>query len=163
MKQLINIRDWSHSTYRAYVDENSEYTDLQSKATGVVAVCFDENGKVVLMNNEPIGGHIERGETVEDALKRESLEEGGIKLEQWKFFGYYEIKLKDTAAQEYKDKYPSVGYILFFLAKGHKVVEPYGTDVKNTQVLDKEFILNSGKFQHEMLLEGLRLYPDYLT
>ncbi|MBU0569518.1 NUDIX domain-containing protein [Patescibacteria group bacterium] len=135
---------------------------MVDKVTSVVAVCFDENEKVVLMGNEPIGGHVESGESVEAALKRESLEEGGIELIKWKYFGYYEVKLSDTASEEYKSTYPKVGYILFFLAKGRRIMEPYGTDVKNTQVLDKDYVLNSGKFPHEMLLEGLKLHPLYL-
>lgn len=162
MKQLINTKDWGHSIYKAYLDIEGDYTKLQDKATGVVVVCIDENEKVVLMSNEPIGGHIEQGESVDGALKRESLEEGGIELERCKFFGYYEITLKDNADQIYKDKYPKVGYILFFLAKGHKVMEPYGTDVINPQSLEIDTVLNSGKFSHAMLLEGLKLSREFI-
>lgn len=70
--------------------------------------------------------------------------------------------LKDTAEQKYKDKYPKVGYILFFLAKGIKVMDPYGTDVKFPQALNINTVLNSNRFTHEMLQEGLKLYPKYL-
>lgn len=114
------------------------------------------------MSNEPLGGHLELGESVEDALKREALEEGGMELDKWKYFGYYEIELKENAPKHYKDKYPNVGYILFFLAKGKKVMEPYGKDVKSSQTLSKEQILASKEVKHKMLLEGLKLYPDYL-
>lgn len=162
MKMLINTKDWGHSIYNAYLDIAGDYSKLQDKATGVVAVCIDEHEKVVLMNSEPIGGHIEKGEAVEDALKRESLEEGGIKLEKWKFFGYYEIRLKENAERKYKDKYPKVGYILFFLAKGVRTMNPYGADVKTPQTLDMNTVLNSDSFHHEMLQKGLKLYPNYL-
>lgn len=87
MRVLINTNDWGHSIYKAYLDIAASYSGFQNIATGVVAVCIDENEKVVLMSGEPIGGHIERGESVVDALKREALEEGGIKLEKWKYFG----------------------------------------------------------------------------
>ncbi len=162
MKKLINTKDWGHSTYTAYLDIDGSYALLEDRATGVVAVCIDENEKVVLMSGEPIGGHIEKGESVEDALKREAFEEGGIELEKWKYFGYYEVLLKDTAEQKYKDKYPKVGYILFFLAIGIKEMDPYGTDVKSFQTLDINTVLNSDNFPHEMLQEGLKLYPKYL-
>lgn len=162
MKRLINTKDWGHSTYNAYLDTDGSYSMLQDNVTGVVAVCIDENEKVVLMNSEPIGGHVEEGESVDDALIRESLEEGGIKLEKWKYFGYYEIVIKDTAEREYKDKYPKIGYILFFLAKGVRKTSPYGTDVKFPQTLDINMVLNSSSFPHEMLQEGLKLYPEYL-
>ena len=129
MKQFVNAEDWGHSTYTAYLDLNGDFRELVKDTTGLVSICFDENDGVVLMNNEPIGGHVEPGETIEDALKRESLEEGGMELEKWKYFGYYEIQLKNTASIHYKNKYPKIGYILFFMAKGKKVMEPYGKDV----------------------------------
>lgn len=163
MKELINIKDWGHSIYKAYLDIAGDYTKLKGVITGVVAVCIDQDEKVVLMNDEPIGGHIEKGENIEDALKRECLEEGGIELKRWKYFGYYEIKLKDTADKKYKEKYPMLGYIIFFLAKGQKIMNPYGSDVKNQENIDISFVLNSGKYKHEMLLEGLKLYPKYLN
>ncbi len=162
MKVLIDTQDWGHSTYKAYIDLNGDYKDLIKNTTGVVSVCFDQNNNVILMNNEPIGGHVEAGETIDDALKREALEEGGIELNQWKYFGYYEISLKDDAPEKFKNKYPKLGHILFFLAKGKKVMEPYGADVKNPQALTKEQIINSSEIKHKMLLEGLKLYPEYL-
>lgn len=162
MKQFVNAEDWGHSVYTAYLDLNGDFRDLKKSATGVVSICFNENDEVILMNNEPIGGHVEPDETVEEALKREALEEGGMKLLKWKYFGYYEIQLKDDAPLQYKEKYPKVGHILFFLAKGKKVMEPCGRDVKSTQVLSKERILTSKEIKHKMLLEGLKLYPGYL-
>lgn len=163
MKQLINTKDWGHSEYKAYLDIDGDYTSFQGNVTGVVAVCIDENERVVLMSDEPLGGHIEVGESIEEALKRECLEEWGIELESWKYFGYYEISLKEVADKEYKERYPKVGYILFFLAKGKKIMEPYGTDVKNPQSLDIYTVLHSDSFSHEMLQEGLKLYPKYLV
>jgi len=163
MKKLINTKDWGHSIYKAYLDIDGDFKEFKEMATGVVAVCMDQNDKVILMNHEPIGGHIEEGESAEDALKRESLEEGGIDLQLWKYFGYYEITLKETADQKYKDKYPKIGYILFFLAKGIKKMEPYGADVKDPQALDIDVVLDSDNFPHEMLQEGLKLYPHYLN
>lgn len=162
MKQLINTKDWGHSIYKAYLDYTGDYNDIKNRVTGVVAVCVDENEKVVLMGNEPIGGHVNQGESIDDALKREALEEGGIELKKWKYFGYYEITQKETANKTYIDKYPKVGYILFFLAKGIKVMEPYGSDVKNPQAIDIKTVLNSDNYPHEMLIEGLKLYPSFL-
>jgi 8-oxo-dGTP pyrophosphatase MutT (NUDIX family) len=148
--------------YSAYLDLNGEYTRFADKVTGVFAVCFDENSNVVLMSNEPLGGHLEPGESIDDALKRECLEEGGIELKRWKYFGYYEVVLKDDAPSEYKVKYPKLGYLLFFLAHGTKSMKPYGNDVKNPQVLSVAQLLKTKEITHKMLLEGIRLYPGYL-
>lgn len=162
MKKLINTKDWDHSFYKAYLDLDGEYDHLVEAATGVFAICIDQDEKVVLMSNEPLGGHIEKGESIEDTLKRETLEEGGIELQRWKYFGYYEVILKETAETRFKEKYPNIGYILFFLAKGFKKMEPYGSDVKNPQSFDIKTVLNSNNFRHEMLQEGLKLYPNYI-
>lgn len=163
MRKFLNTEDWGHSIYTAYLDLEGDPTGLVEQVTGVAAVCFDEDNKVVLMNYEPLGGHLEKDETIELALKREVLEEGGVALDKWKYFGFYEIKLKADATEEYKNKYPMLGYILFFLAKGKKVMEPYGKDVKTTQQLSKEEVLSSNKIKHKMLVAGVKLFPDYLN
>ncbi len=163
MKRLINTKDWGHSNYEAYLDIDGDFTHFKDNATGVSVICIDTDEKVVLMSSEPLGGHIEPGESIEDALKREALEEGGIELEKWKFFGFYEITLKEKADQIYKEKYPKVGYILFFLARGRKIIEPYGDDVTDPQSFEIASVLNSTKFPHDMLQEGLKLYPEYLN
>jgi len=162
MKKFINTEDWGHSTYTAYLDLGGDYSQFREQVTGVVAICFNEVDRVILMNDEPLGGHIENGETIEQALKREALEEGGIELSIWKYIGYYEIKLKSEAPEKYKNKYPETGYILFFLTKGKKVVEPYGKDVKTTQELSIEEIFSDNLIKHQMLKEGVKLYPDFL-
>lgn len=48
--------------------------------------------KIVLTRNhrgwEFLGGHIEKGETVEGALRREAMEEGGFKIDRCELFGH---------------------------------------------------------------------------
>ncbi len=163
MQKLIDSGDWGHSTFQAFLDLNAEYNEIKTNITGVAAVCFDENDNVVLMNNEPLGGHIEPGENIEEALKREALEEGGMQLDKWKYFGLYNIAQKEAASEELKIKYPKTACILFFLAKGKKVMEPYGTDVKSSQILSKQQALMSNEIKHMLLIEGIKLYPEYLN
>lgn len=162
MLKLINSGDWGHSTFECYLDLNNKFVDKVPLTTGCFCVCINEKDNVVLANNEPLGGHREQGETIEDTLKREALEEGGIKLLRWKYFGYYKISQKTNASQDYKTKYPEKAYLLFFLAKGIKVSEPFGADVVSSQVLPIEEALNSQVITHAMLKEGLKLYPKYL-
>lgn len=88
MRKLIQEGDWGHSVYKAYLDIGGDYEHLRDTTTSAFCVCFDNNGKVALANNDPVGGYVEPGESIEDALKREVLEEGGIKLEKWKYFGH---------------------------------------------------------------------------
>ncbi len=162
MVEIIDEGDWGHSFFEVYLDVNGNFDHLRSTTTGVFTVCFNEEDKVVLANNEPLGGHLENNETIEEALKRECLEEGGMKLLKWKYFGYYKITQKNTAPDTFKKMYPKESYLIFFLSKGKKIMEPYGEDVKGFQVVDKKDILNSKRFRHKLLHEGVKLYPQYI-
>ena len=50
-----------------------------------------------------IGGHVEDGETPEQALVRETKEEIGLELKQWRFFRRYECLAGDA--------YPNIKFI----------------------------------------------------
>lgn len=76
---------------------------------------FDARGRLLiyLRDNNPdipfpnhwdfFGGHVERGETPEQALVREVIEELGIELRQWRFFRLYHCTAGDV--------YPNVKHI----------------------------------------------------
>jgi len=79
------------------------------------ALLFDRNDRLLiyLRDNKPeipfpnrwdfFGGHVEEGETPEQALVREIKEELGIALPTWEFFRVYECATGDA--------YPNIKYI----------------------------------------------------
>jgi len=76
---------------------------------------FDRNNRLIiyLRDDKPdipfpnhwdlVGGHVEDGETPEQALVRETKEEIGVELKQWRFFRRYECSAGDA--------YPNVKFI----------------------------------------------------
>ena len=68
----------------------------------VGALVFNPEGKLLLLrshkwNNRLVipGGHIETGETAEDALKREIMEETGLEISDIKFIMYHDFVFED--------------------------------------------------------------------
>ena len=69
---------------------------------------FLSKKKVVLAKDKmgwwnPVGGHIEEGESWQEALKRESLEEAGVKITDIIIFGYVLIKQTKQKIIRYPD------------------------------------------------------------
>jgi len=57
----------------------------------------DDNPRIPFPNHwDLIGGHLEVGETPEEALVREVREEIGLELRDWKFFRRYECLIGDA-------------------------------------------------------------------
>jgi 8-oxo-dGTP diphosphatase len=87
------------------------------KVTSVHGYCFDQD-KVLLVHvagrgfNIP-GGHIEEGETPEQAFHREALEEGFITGEI-KYLGMIEVSNEENPLFDPNGKYPFIGYQLFY-------------------------------------------------
>ena len=82
----------------------------------IAAIILENNRKEILLylrDNKPgipfpqhwdlIGGHVEEGETPEEALVREVKEELDIDLTEYSFFGKYEVPEGDA--------YPNIKYI----------------------------------------------------
>lgn len=112
-------------------DDNQSWAFYQSGHVPDVANCtavyclaiLPEMRQVVLTRNhrgwEMLGGHIEPGETLQEALLRECLEEGGFVPEQFKLIGYRKITAKQPVphSQAAGRFYPFPhGYIPHFIA-----------------------------------------------
>jgi len=104
-------------SWEFYISENLPPKELCT-ATFCVGMYKD---KIVLTRShrgwELLGGHIEKGETIAEALEREALEEGGFKIDRYKLFGYrkYIAKKKVKSGGNFEYPFP-VSYNPHFIA-----------------------------------------------
>jgi 8-oxo-dGTP pyrophosphatase MutT (NUDIX family) len=89
--------------------------------TAVMCVAIAD-GKIVLARSTRgwgmLGGHIEDGETLEDALRREALEEGGFTIGHTRLFAVRKITAQKPAPHQQAGKsYPfPTSYIAYYWA-----------------------------------------------
>lgn len=108
--------DWGgHNVKLTWIPSN-HLPDL-NKVTSVHGFCFYQN-KVLLVHvkgkgfNIP-GGHVEPGESPEQAFHREAYEEGYVKGEV-NYLGMIEVSHEDNPLFDPHGKYPLIGYQLFY-------------------------------------------------
>lgn len=98
--------------------------------TAVMCVAIHD-GKLVLARSERgwglLGGHIEEGETQEDALFREALEEGGFAIDRYELFAVKAITHKKPVPHQQTGKfYPfPTGYMAYYWAVSESSLLPY--------------------------------------
>ncbi|MBU4443681.1 NUDIX domain-containing protein [bacterium] len=92
-----------------------------------VSVCglYIRDNSILLTNNhrgwDLTGGHIEVGESIEETLAREMLEEGGVIISDSRLIGYKLVKYQpNTLNKTTGASYPSMALIPFFLVQTDK-------------------------------------------
>lgn len=125
----------------------SDYLPEPNLCTAVFAL-LKHKGKVVLTKThrgwEMPGGHIEEGETIEEALQREILEEAGAHVVRFKLIGYRKIITKKQNLNGRNANYPfPFSYIPHYIAVAEAdLVKPMG---------DKDEIQEAGEFSPDEL------------
>jgi 8-oxo-dGTP pyrophosphatase MutT (NUDIX family) len=95
----------------------SKYPEAVEKVTSVHGYCFDGD-KVLLAyirgrGFEIPGGHMEEGESPEEALHREVYEEGRVRG-KIAYLGMLEVSHEENPEFDPNGKYPLIGYQLFY-------------------------------------------------
>jgi 8-oxo-dGTP diphosphatase len=108
--------DWGGQKVKLTWIPSDQLPDL-SKVTSVHGFCFYEN-KVLLVYVKGRGfsipgGHVEQGESPDQAFHREAYEEGCVKG-NIKYLGMIEVSHEDNPLFDPNGKYPLIGYQLFY-------------------------------------------------
>lgn len=112
---------------------------LSQVLPAVAAAIFNDRGEILLQKRKDvnkwciISGHVEFGETVENAILREIEEETSIKADIIRFIGVY----SSPASQVYQYKDKTVHYVTsYFEAKLTSDIEP---GFSNTETKELKF------------------------
>jgi len=130
-------------------------------AIACVAIADDDDNVILARNNrgwEILGGHIEEGEDVVQALQREALEEGGFVVNGYQLFGHRKVTaLRKVPHDQREGHYPfPVSYIPHFVAvTDHKLLEPTGTDAFESGTFSHQEIKDLGVSTLEIIQFGI--------
>lgn len=133
--------------------------------TSVHGVCLDNN-KVLLVQikdrgyNLP-GGHIENGESPEEALRRECMEEGCIQCGSTSLIGMIKVSHEENPLFDENGKYPIVGYQLFYKTNIQECL-PFKREKESITRIWVEpeeipYVINDHELSHKIVTEACRL------
>ena len=159
-------------------DDNQSWALYQDTTMPDPALCtavyclaiLPETEQVVLTRNhrgwEMLGGHIEPDETVEAALLRECLEEGGYTPEKYHLFGYRKITALKPAPHNQRPGsfYPFPhGYIPHFIATSTlPLAAPSGAEIYERKAFAFDELEALNMNQLPLIRHMLAFYKSHL-
>lgn len=113
--------EWNENTsWEFYL---SDQLPDATQCAAVYCLAILNNGQqIVLTQNyrgwEMPGGHVEPGETIEQALTRECLEEAGFAVANYSLYGIQKVSSKNPVPNNHHGgNYPLVAYCPFFIVE----------------------------------------------
>ncbi len=102
---------------------------------------------------EMLGGHIEPGETLDEALVRECMEEGGFRPDVYMLFGHSKVTAKESVSNDHHGgTYPLITYIPHFIAiTNAQLSKPTGQEIIENGVFSNGEIAKL-KSAHEAII-----------
>lgn len=138
--------------------------------TAIACIAINEQtSSIVLTRNhrgwEILGGHIELGETVEDALFRETREEGGFQPQRFAQFGYRKVIAREPTPHDQQDGYYPfpISYIPHFTAVSKlPLLPPTGKEILESRAFTLSEIVVLGVKTLPIIEVGMSLYRSSL-
>jgi 8-oxo-dGTP pyrophosphatase MutT (NUDIX family) len=168
---LVQTGTWAWGT--EHVDwELYQASSLPKPADCTAAFCVAivPGGKIVLEREERgwgmIGGHIDDGETIQQALTRECLEEGGFTVEAPVLFGYRKIIAQQPVAHPTPGRvYPfPISYIAYYYAVSDtELITPTEQETLEVATLTMQQIADLGLADFSTIQLGWDTYRHHIA
>jgi 8-oxo-dGTP diphosphatase len=103
--------------------------------TSVFGLCFENDRLLMIMhekrNSDIPGGHVETGESLEDALRREFQEEAAASICDLEVIGYVKITLPGSKPPDYRYPHP-ISYMVAFAGRVERLY-PFKGEFETTE------------------------------
>lgn len=170
LQTLIETGKW------VWGDESVEWELYRSSTqpkpedcTAAFCVAITQDGRIVLEREERgwgiLGGHIDDGENIEQALARECLEEGGFMVNAPIMFGYRKIIAQKPITHPTPGKaYPfPVSYIAYYYAVSDaELIKPTEREVLEVSTFTLEEIADLHISDFSTIQLGWDVYQTYV-
>ncbi|HJP81296.1 MAG TPA: NUDIX domain-containing protein [Candidatus Saccharimonadales bacterium] len=161
MKNIISTGEWgSDASWELYHSVDQPPLAL---STAVMCVAI-YNGSIVLARNDRgwglLGGHIEKGESHIDALKREAHEEGGFVIDAHEQFAVRKITNSRPLSLPGRRPYPfPISYMPFYWAiTDTPPTTHYAEDIFESKVFHIDEITPSLTNDYAIILAGWKAF-----
>jgi len=133
--------------------------------TAVFCLAITDDRKIVLARSKRgwglLGGHIEDGETLDDALTRESQEEGGFTPSSPRVFAHRKATAKSPIINQDRARmypFPESYIVYYWSTTDSPIVQPTGSEIIETSSFSLEDTLSLNTRDQLLIESGYETY-----